>query len=161
MTKWKDDRDIRVISNACIPEFVESVNRHGKYKQKPNVVHIYNQNMSAIDCSDQMLLYHSWLRKTSRSYKKVEIDIIKIFMANAFYLYEKNSLAPRISGMKELKEKNINILTGAGKPSKHVKPQAASHYLSPIPSTEKKQNPARLCKHCSTKKKKKKRKDTS
>ena len=95
VTKWKDKRDVRIISNAHIPQFVESVNRNGKSKQKPNVVHIYNQNMSGIDRSDQMLSYHSGLRKTIRWYKKVGIHIMEIFIANAFYLYTKNTRSPQ------------------------------------------------------------------
>ena len=38
-----------MITNA---EFIESVNRHGKSEEKPNAVHVYNQNMSGIDRSD-------------------------------------------------------------------------------------------------------------
>lgn len=86
VTKWKDKRDVRMISNAFIPELVETVNRHGKSRQKPNIVDIYNQNMSGIDRSDQMLSYHSGLRKTIRWNKKVGVHILEIFMANAFYI---------------------------------------------------------------------------
>ena len=38
--KWKEKRDVRMITNAFAPEFIESVNRHGKSKEKPNAVHI-------------------------------------------------------------------------------------------------------------------------
>ena len=73
--KWKDKRDVRMITNAVVPEIVESVNRPGNSKQKPNAFHVYNQNMSGIDRYDQMLSYHSGLRKTARWYKKVGIPI--------------------------------------------------------------------------------------
>ena len=72
-------------------------------------------------------------------------------MANAFYPYNKNTVAPHISSMKEFRENIIKRLTGPANPSKHVKPQASFHYSSPIPLTKKKKNPARLWKHCSTK----------
>ena len=64
--KWKDKRDMRMGTNAFVPELFESVNRHGNSKQKPNVIHVCNQNMSGIDQSGQMLSYHSGLRKTVR-----------------------------------------------------------------------------------------------
>ena len=31
--KWKDKRDVRMITNAFVPELVESVNRHENSKQ--------------------------------------------------------------------------------------------------------------------------------
>ena len=53
-----------MITNAFVSEIVETVNRYGKTKDEPNVVDVYNQNMSGIDRSDQMLSYHSGLLKT-------------------------------------------------------------------------------------------------
>ena len=95
--KWKDKRDVRMITNAFVPELVESVNRHGNSKQKLNVTN--NQNMSGIDRS-----YHSGLRKTVRWYKKVGIYIFEIFVADSFYFYMTNTTRPTFSTMKEYKE---------------------------------------------------------
>ena len=78
VTKWKDKRDVCVISNAHVPTMMDSVNRHGKFKRKPKVVLIYNNCMSGINRSDQMLLYHSALQKTVRWYKKVGIHVTEI-----------------------------------------------------------------------------------
>ena len=89
--KWRDKRDLRMITNAVVPEIVESINRPGNSKQKPNAFHVYNQNMSGIDRSDQMLSYNSGLRKTASWYKKVEIHIFEFFLANTFYLHMKNT----------------------------------------------------------------------
>ena len=66
VTKWKNKRDVCVISNADVPTTIDSVNRHDKSKRKPNVVHIYNNHMLGIDRSDQMLSNHSELQKTVR-----------------------------------------------------------------------------------------------
>ena len=71
ITKCKDKRDVRMITNVFVPEIVETVNRYGKTKDKPNVVDVYNQNMSGIDRSDQMLSYHSGLRKQSNGTKRL------------------------------------------------------------------------------------------
>ena len=68
--KWKDKRDVCVISKAHVLTMIGSINRHYKSKRKPNVVHIYNNHMSGVDRSDQMLSYHSALQKTIRWYKR-------------------------------------------------------------------------------------------
>ena len=148
--KWKGKRDVRRITNAFVPEIVETVNRYGKTRDKPNVVDVYNQNMSGIDRSDQMLSYHSGLRKTIRWYKKVGVHIMEILLANAFYLYFKLTPSPKVKSMREFKECIIQNLIGKPKPKKHMLPQASFHYLAPIPPTEKKKNPCRCCKHCSS-----------
>ena len=150
ITKWKDKRDVRMITNAFVPEIVETVNRYGKTKDKPNVVDAYNQNMFGIDRSDQMLSYHSGLRKTIRWYKKVGVHIMEILLANAFYLYFKLTPSPKVKSMRKFNECVIRNLIGKPKPKKHMVPQASFHYLAPIPPTEKKKNPCRCCKHCSS-----------
>ena len=116
--KWKDKRNVRMITNAFVPELVESVNRHGHLKQKPNAIHVYNENVSGIDQSDQTLSYHSGLRKTVRWYKKVVIHICGIFVANSFYRYMKNTTRPKFSTMKEYKKGIVGDLAGPAKQSK-------------------------------------------
>ena len=85
--KWKDKTEVLAISNAHNPEMVKVSNRRGKEKMKPNIVRDYNNSMSIIDRRDQMLSYHSGLRKTLRWYKKAGVHILEIFLTNAFYLY--------------------------------------------------------------------------
>ena len=85
--KWKDKTEVLAISNAHNPEMVKVSNRRGKEKTKPNIVRDYNNSMSIIDRRDQMLSYHSGLRKTLRWYKKAGVHILEIFLTNAFYLY--------------------------------------------------------------------------
>ena len=104
ITKWKDKRDVRMITNAFVPEIVETVNQYGKTKDKPNVVDVYNQNMPGIDRPDQMLSYHSGLQKTIRWYKKVGVHIMEILLANAFYLHFKLTPSPKAKSMREFKE---------------------------------------------------------
>ena len=71
VTRWKDKRDVRVISNAHVPTMMDSVIRHGKFKGNPKVVYIYTNHMLGISRSDQMLLFNSALRKIVKGYKKV------------------------------------------------------------------------------------------
>ena len=85
--KWKDKRKVLTISNAHNLEIVKVSNRRGKEKMKPHIVRDYNNWMSGIDQSDQMLSYHSGLRKILTWYKKAEIHTLEIFLTNAFYVY--------------------------------------------------------------------------
>ena len=89
--KWKDKREVLTISNAHNPEMVKVSNRRGKEKMKPNIVRDHNNSMSGIDWSDQMLSYHSGLRKTLIWYKKAGVHILEMFLTNALYLYRKFS----------------------------------------------------------------------
>ena len=56
-------------------------NRRGNKKQKPDIVKNYNNSMAGTDPSDQMLSYHSGLRKTLRLDKKAEMP----YPRNVFY----------------------------------------------------------------------------
>ena len=68
VAKWKDKRDVLMISNAHIQKMATVTNQRSNEKQKPSMVKDYNNSMSSIDHSDQMLSYHSGLRKTLRWY---------------------------------------------------------------------------------------------
>ena len=62
--KGKDKRNVLTISNKHIkPEMVPGTNRRRVQKQKSSIVRDYNDEMSRIDHTDQMLSCHSALRK--------------------------------------------------------------------------------------------------
>ena len=84
--QWKDKRNVCVIRNAHVLTMMDSVNRQGKPKRKPNIVHIYNNHMTEINGLDQMLLYHSALRK---NYKVVQesSDSHHGNLSQQFFLY--------------------------------------------------------------------------
>ena len=58
MTKWKDKRDVLVISNEHKDEMVDVANRRRQISSKPLAVARYNQFMSGIDRKNQMLAYY-------------------------------------------------------------------------------------------------------
>ena len=151
IVKWKDKRDVLNNSNAHVLELLECTNRHGKELIKPNLVIDYNNNMSGIDRADQMLSYHSSLRKTVRWYKKVGVHIIELFLINAHYIYSKYSGATKPLSITGFKEVVVEKLVGELKKKKHIPVKARFHYPEIIPPTEKKNNPARECTHCSRK----------
>ena len=145
--KWKDKRNVHAITTAHQPEMITVHNRHGVTKVKPNVIHDYNQNMSGIDRSDQMLSYHSALRKTIRWYKKVGVNIIEILIGNAHYLYKKYALSGANSHINNYKESVVRWLVGDITRKQKPLPKSKFHYLSPIPPTDKKETQPGNAKH--------------
>ena len=89
VTKWKDKRDVLVISNEHKDEMVDVANRRRQISSKPLAVARYNQFMSGIDRKDQMLAYYPCERKTLRWYIKLGIYLIQTMTLNSFYLYQK------------------------------------------------------------------------
>lgn len=147
--KWKDKKDVMVISNMHNPKLVETTNRRGQMKIKPNIVKDYNLGMSGIDFSDQMLSYNSSLRKTKRWYKKMGVHFFELYLHNAFQLfsetkrYEKNKMK-----FIQYREKIIFWLLGRTEDDDgtHTTTTVPNfHYLESIPSTEKKKNPSKPC----------------
>lgn len=67
--KWKDKRNVIMMSSRYNANFKEVKNRFGKSKLKPEVIADYNDNMSGIDRSDQIISYYSTSRKTIRWYQ--------------------------------------------------------------------------------------------
>ena len=66
---------------------VEVRNRKGKVMIKSNIVRDYNDGMSGVDRSNQMLSYYSALRKTIRWPKKLALHIFEMMIHKAYLLY--------------------------------------------------------------------------
>ena len=156
VSKWKDKRDVLTITNAhSNPCLIETQNRNGKMKVKPNIVNDYNKHMGGVDRSDQLLSYHSALKKTVRWNKKVGIHILEMLVHNAFLLYKKSGCFYGRSSVSEFKQEAVEWLVGEVATPRYLKPIANFHYLYPIPVTGKKKNPTKRCCLCSTPQKRK------
>ena len=81
--------DKLVISNIHELKMVEVAKKLGEKKMKPNMVHDYNNGMSCVDRSDQMVSYYDCLKKTTQWNKKLALHIFDIFVFNAFCLNSK------------------------------------------------------------------------
>ena len=148
--KWKDKRDVLCISNAHEPMLVATQNRHGEAKLKPNLIRDYNEGMSGIDRSDQMLSYHSALRKTIRWYKKIGVHVIEKMLINGMYLAQYHHRGMTLH-TNDYRLRIVKWLLGdISAPERPVR-RADFHYLESIPPTEKKKSPARKCCVCSKK----------
>ena len=86
VAKWKDKRDVLMISNLHSLQMIEVTNRRGEKKMKPNIIKDYNQYMSGVDRAEQMVSYYDCLRKTIRWYKKVALHFFDTFLFNAYLL---------------------------------------------------------------------------
>ena len=119
---------------------------------KPNIVRDYNDGMSGIDRTDQMLSYHSSLRKTERWYKKVGIHIFEIFLVNSFHLY--NQTKPKKDHLRimDFREKLVSNLVGELPASLHMRPQTHFHYMVAHPPTKSKDKPTKPCRVCTSQK---------
>lgn len=90
VTKWKDKRDVTMISNCHKHEMITMTPRRGEQKLKPKCVLDYNAHMSGIDRADQMMSYYSSPRKTVKWYRKVFFHLIDICLWNACFIYKKS-----------------------------------------------------------------------
>ena len=131
VAKWKDKRPVLMKSNAHVPNLTNVTNRRGQEKQKPNLVKDYSDCMSGVDRSDQMMSYHSGLRKTVRWYKKAGVYFLEIFLTSTYYLYRKFSTDNEFKHQLDFKENVIKSLIGERKRKKHMEPTADFHYLEP------------------------------
>lgn len=85
--KWKDKRDILMISTRHNGEFEEVKPQVGASKLKPKAIAEYNRYMGGIDKADQIMSYYTSPRKTCRWQLKVFFHLIDISLWNATYLY--------------------------------------------------------------------------
>ena len=127
-------------------------NHRGKEKMKSNIVRDYNNSMSGIDWSKQLLSYHSGLWKTLRWYKKAGVHILEIFLTNAFYLYRKFSPNKKIAHLVDFHEVTIYKLIGNRKKEPTSISMANFHYPAAIPENQQKKKPTRRCRHCTANK---------
>ncbi|KAJ8970083.1 hypothetical protein NQ314_001407 [Rhamnusium bicolor] len=75
--KWKDQRDVYMLSTCYGDEMVEiGTDRKGNKKMKPKVVLEYNRGKQGVDISDQLASYYTSLRKSLIWYKKIAIELI-------------------------------------------------------------------------------------
>lgn len=145
--KWKDQRDVLILSTKHDDEMVEK-NR----TRIPKVIIDYNQGKSSVDLSDQMGAYSNPLRRSVKWYRKIAFELLlTTSMVNAFTLY-KNVTGSNIKITQFKKEvirylvnsvENENIDKGNEPPTKRRR----IHTLK-RKDGESKHKTRRCCKHC-------------
>lgn len=87
--KWRDKRDIYLLTTKHTDETIEIRRRTGDIIKKPLAVEDYNAGKSFIDRSDQMASYSSPLKRSIKWYRKVAFDILlSTSVVNALSLYK-------------------------------------------------------------------------
>ncbi|CAG5044070.1 unnamed protein product [Parnassius apollo] len=128
--RWKDKRDVLILSTKHSTRFVRVVKRN-KVILKPAIIVNYNKAKGAVDLSDQMSAYQTPLRKTVKWYKKVAMDLIlNVAVVNALTLYKSvtKKNIPIVDFRKEIK---IDFLTkGITSEPPSSRPIRAKHELA-------------------------------
>ncbi|KAG8235657.1 hypothetical protein J437_LFUL016029 [Ladona fulva] len=90
--KWKDKRDVIMVSTFHGTEMCEVEKRGGKIV-KPSVVHNYNQNMGGVDKSYGLMnMYKIARNQPKKYYQKIFRHLMDMAMLNAYTIYKKKIL---------------------------------------------------------------------
>ncbi|XP_046391504.1 piggyBac transposable element-derived protein 4-like [Ischnura elegans] len=87
--KWRDKREILLISSEHDADFVDVQTKFGTISRRPKMVVKYNQFMGGIDRMDQLLAYYPLERKSLRWYMKLGLHLLNLVMNNAYCLFKK------------------------------------------------------------------------
>nr|CAI5823527.1 unnamed protein product [Callosobruchus analis] len=87
--KWKNKRDVLMLSTFHDNSMSDVENEYGKVLQKPKMIIDYNNSKGVIDISDQMKAYSSALRRGIKWYRKLAMELITgSALVNAYILYK-------------------------------------------------------------------------
>ena len=92
--KWRDKRDVYVLSTIHKNTFVTIRRRNGQTR-KPKCIQDYNKFMGGVDLNDQMLEPYLSTRRSYQWYKKVSIYLFNLAMYNTYVLYRKSTARPK------------------------------------------------------------------
>lgn len=106
--KWKDKRDVLMLSTKHTTETV-NVQRRAGVVRKPKAIMEYNDAKSSIDQSDQMASYNTALRKSLKWYRKLAIEfILGTALVNSHIIY--NLLADKKMNITSFREQVVRAL---------------------------------------------------
>ena len=87
--KWKDKKDVCVLSTIHDGSVVKVKSRRGKEVDKPKAVANYNAYMGGVDLSDNLLVHFSTARnRLKKYYRKVFRHMLDMSVLNAFIAYK-------------------------------------------------------------------------
>lgn len=117
VSKWRDRKDLFMISTEHPHEMVDAPNRHNQQKIKPLAVREYNRFMRGIDFSDQMISYYCCERKGIKWYRKLFFHLMDVMLHNAFILIFKifpGQISPRKCTLQLFRDEVVRSLLGVG-----------------------------------------------
>lgn len=74
--RWKDKRDVYMISTRHRAEMVEYVDRRGRQQRKPAAVVNYNKKKFGVDLCDQRMSYGAFGHKSVKWWRKLAFHMI-------------------------------------------------------------------------------------
>lgn len=89
--KWKDKRDVCMLSTKHTLDFAETGKVHRKTKTKilkPTAVIDYNKKMRGVDVGDQIMSKFHVMRRYSKAYKKIFFYVVDMMLLNSYVLYK-------------------------------------------------------------------------
>lgn len=158
--RWKDKKDVTLLSTIHNAKMLQ-ITKRDKVKEKPAVVHDYNDTMGGVDRVDQMLASYPLPRKRGKKYyRKIFFHLLDLAIFNSMVLYMKrggqmSSLKYRlalITSIVETYHPNVARPSKAvGRPTDAFTPLrfTGKHYPILIPSTGKKVHSQKRCVLCS------------
>lgn len=146
ITKWKDKREICMISSEFCDQMTATRSRRGIESEKPELIVKYNKYKVGIDLSDQMLSYYSCEHKCIRWYKKIGIHIFQIMLNNAHFLY--NNGNERKMSLYDFRLSVIESLLGPSPQSPRVRTPSVGHLPQYCPKGLNNKTKRRRCKYC-------------
>ena len=112
IVKWKDKRDVLVISTEVSGDMVFYETRRGTASSKPLSVQLYNKNMGGIDLVDQHLAYYSSPHKSVKWYKKFGLHVLELMLLDAYFLYRRFSVVSRKVELYQFRLTIVDYLCG-------------------------------------------------
>lgn len=144
--KWKDVRDVFMVSTKHTAEMKEVQQRGNHQKIKPTAVVDYNKNKVGVDRSDQSLSYYSFRRYSVKWWKKLFMHLFDLSMVNAWIVYNKTRSGKKMSLVEYYMVITNGFVESAGVDMSDVvqSPQSGAgrvhgreHFPAQIPATEK------------------------
>ena len=107
VVKWKDKRDVMVITTKHLPEMDLHVTRTGR-RQKPTAVIDYTKNMGGVDLSDQLIAYTPLRRKTVKWWKKLAMHFFSLLIVQGYILFKGHRPENRKATVKDYLKKIVH-----------------------------------------------------
>lgn len=139
--KWRDKRDVRMLSTKTSPlKTVVTQSRKKPAILKPVIITDYNSGKSSIDISDQMATYGSALRRCTKWYRKLFIEILwGTSLVNAHFIYNQYTINKKltitefreqvITGLLDRYSQPSDVESGPSTSTPRRTPGNAKHYL--------------------------------
>jgi len=158
--KWKDKKEVTMISTYHGKETRMKLAKHRQEKQKPVTVLDYNKNMGGVDLKDQLLQpYLLERKKMTKWYIKLFWRLLNITVLNCMVICCANSGQNKTDHFKfrvelvqalliEHGSESIRKFQGHHSTDKNVMQLLERHFPERIPPTEKKARPTKRCVVC-------------